>query len=62
MKLGKHLALLVCLFILDSASGRYPVSQILILGLVVVSALLHSIGRGLQRNTRLSRLPWGGSV
>lgn len=48
IKAGKHLALLVCLLILGRASGRYEVSQVLILGLTVASVLLYHAGRVLQ--------------
>lgn len=48
IKLSKHGALLVCLFLLGRASNRYEVSQAVLLGLVIASALLHLAGRALQ--------------
>jgi len=49
LKVSKHLALLVCLLILVPASRRYEVGQLSILGLAVLSAVLHLASRALQR-------------
>lgn len=59
-KVSKHLALLVCLLILGQATGRYQVGQIVIFGLTLASALLHSLGRLLQDRLPGTALPRGG--
>jgi hypothetical protein len=48
-KLAKHLAVLACLAIVGETSGRFVIGQTGILILVVSAALLHSVGRTLQR-------------
>jgi hypothetical protein len=52
LKLAKHLAVLACLGIVLEASGRFAVGENGIFLLVVLAALLHSVGR-----TLLFRLP-----
>ena len=46
-KLAKHLALLACLAIVGQASGRAAIGALAIFSLVVIAAVLHSIGRAL---------------
>jgi len=48
-KLGKHLALLVCLAISTQASGRAAFGQLTILLLAVAAALIHGLGQALKR-------------
>jgi hypothetical protein len=54
VKLAKHLALIACFMIIGAASGRVAASETGIFLTVVAAALLHSIGRVLER-----RLPPG---
>jgi hypothetical protein len=49
IKLAKHLALIACLMIIGQPIGRLAVSQLGIFLMVLSAALLHSIGRVLQR-------------
>jgi|GEM_PF-5918505 len=48
IKVSKHLLLLVWLLILRRAPNGYKVSQMMILGLTIVSSLLHLVGWSLQ--------------
>ncbi len=48
-KLAKHLALIVCLMILGEAAGRPVIGQLGIILLVILAALINSVGRALQR-------------
>jgi hypothetical protein len=48
-RLSKHAALLVCLLILGTASGRYRGSQVSIFALAVVSVALNFGGRALRQ-------------
>lgn len=52
-KLAKHLALIACFMIVGAASGRVAVSQTGIFITVVAAALLHSLGRILDRRLAL---------
>ena len=53
IKLAKHLALIACLMIVGAASGRVAASQTGIFITVVAAALLHSVGRILDRRLAL---------
>jgi hypothetical protein len=53
-KLAKHLALIACLMIAGSATGRVAVSQLAIFFLVAGATVAYSIG---QRMTRRAPLP-----
>ena len=53
IKLAKHLALIACLMIIGQAIGRFTVSQLGIFLMVLSAALLHSVGRVLQRRVPL---------
>ena len=55
-KLAKHMALIACLLIAGRLTGRFAGGQLGIFLTVVSAALLHSIGRVLQRRL----LPPGG--
>jgi hypothetical protein len=58
IKLAKHLALIACLMIAGSATGRAAISQIAIFCLVAGAAVIYSIGQSMQRRTPLpARLP-----
>ena len=46
-KLAKHLALLACLAIVGQASGRAAIGVLAIFSLVLIAAVLHSIGHTL---------------
>ncbi len=48
-KLGKHLALLVCLAIVSQASDRAGISQLTILMLAIAATLIHGWGQTLKR-------------
>ena len=50
MKVAKHLALIACLMIIGRSTGRFIESQLVIFLTVLSAALLHSIGRALQRS------------
>ena len=52
VKLAKHLALVACLMIIGAAPGRVAASETGIFLTVVCAALLHSIGRILDRRLR----------
>ena len=52
VKLAKHLALVACLMIIGAAPGRVAASETGIFLTVVCAALLHSIGRFLDRRLR----------
>lgn len=54
IKLAKHLALIACLLIAGRSTGRFAGGELGIFLTVMSAALLHSIGRVLQR--RLSPL------
>jgi hypothetical protein len=49
IKLAKHLAFIACLMIIGGSTGRLAESQAVIFLTVLAAALLHSIGRVLQR-------------
>jgi hypothetical protein len=49
MKVAKHLALIACLMIIGRSTGRFIESQVVIFLTILSAALLHSIGRVLQR-------------
>jgi hypothetical protein len=49
IKLAKHLALMTCLLIIGQPIGRFAVSQLDVFLMVLTAAVLHSIGRVLQR-------------
>jgi hypothetical protein len=53
-KLAKHMALIACLMIAGSATGRAAVSQLQIFFLVACAAVAYSIG---QRMARRAPLP-----
>ena len=53
IKLAKHLALIACLMIIGGPIGRFAVSQLGIFLTVLSAALLHSVGRVLQRRVPL---------
>ena len=53
IKLAKHLALIACLLIIGQPIGRFAVSQLGIFLMVLSAALLHSVGRVLQRRIPL---------
>ena len=48
-KFAKHLALIACLTIMGGATGRFALSEFAIFLVVVAAAVLHSIGRVLER-------------
>jgi len=50
-KLGKHLALLVCLAIVSQASGRAAFGQLTILSLAVAATLIQGWGQTLKRRS-----------
>jgi hypothetical protein len=49
IKLAKHMALIACLMIAGSATGRATISQLAIFLLTVAAAGLYSIGHSLRR-------------
>lgn len=49
-KLAKHLALIACLMIIGEASGRFATSEMAAFLTVVAAAVLHSIGRVVERH------------
>jgi uncharacterized membrane protein YcaP (DUF421 family) len=59
IKASKHLALLVCLLILGRASGRYQISELSLLGVTVLAAVVHLWGRSLQRRSVWTIPPQG---
>lgn len=52
VKLAKHLALIACLMIIGAAPGRVTANETGIFLTVACAALLHSIGRILDRRLR----------
>lgn len=60
-KLGKHLAVLGCLMIAGTATGRASIGSFGILLTVLAASLAHLFGRGLERRTAaLVRLSQSG--
>jgi hypothetical protein len=58
IKLAKHMALLACFMIVGSATGRAMISQLGIFFLIAAAALVHSLGRSLERRLPTpARLP-----
>lgn len=59
IKVAKHMALLACFLIGGSATGRATIGQMEILLLVIIAAIIHSLGRCLERRVPASlvRLP-----
>ena len=55
-KLAKHLAILACFAIVGRATGRFEASQVAILLIVSSAALIHFVGRQLERR-HSARLP-----
>jgi hypothetical protein len=51
IKLAKHMALLACLIIAGSATGRATVSQLSVFLLVAAAAALFALGRSLERRS-----------
>ena len=61
IKLAKHMALIACLMIAGSATGRATISQLAIFLLTVTAAGLYSIGHSLRRRSpALGRLSIDG--
>jgi hypothetical protein len=66
-KLAKHLAVIACLLIVGSATGRFAGGPLGIFFLVVLAAVAHAIGRALGRRTPIElallsgRLKAGGT-
>jgi len=56
LKLAKHLALLSCLMIAGTATGRTSIGSFGIGLMVVAASLAHLLGRTLQRRQALVRL------
>lgn len=54
-KLAKHLALIACLTIAGSATGRVAISQLAIFCLVAGAAVIYSIGENMKRRAPLPR-------
>lgn len=48
-RLAKHLALIACLMIVSSSTGRAAVGQFTVFLIVTIAALLHGTGCFLQR-------------
>jgi hypothetical protein len=51
IKLAKHMALLACLIIAGSATGRATVSQLSVFLLIAAAAALFALGRSLERGS-----------
>jgi hypothetical protein len=49
IKLAKHMALIACLLIAGSATGRAAISQLTIFCLVAGAAVIYSIGQSMKR-------------
>ncbi len=61
VKLAKHMALIACLMIAGSASGRATISQLAIFFLIATAAVLYATGHSLRRRLPgLPRLPIDG--
>lgn len=61
IKLAKHMAVLSCLLIVGTATGKTVLDQFGIFLMVVAAALAHIVGRALERRAAASiRLPRSG--
>lgn len=61
IKLAKHMALIACLMIAGSATGRAAISQLAIFCLVAGAAVIYSIGQSMKRRAPVpARLPIDG--
>jgi hypothetical protein len=58
IKLAKHMALIACLMIAGSATGRATIGQLAIFSLVAGAAVIYSIGQSIKRRAPVpARLP-----